>query len=80
MSLLPQSARGNFISLFKDTSIVTVVGVIDLTRAGMMVSQRYPSQLFLSYFLMAALFFVVCFTLSRLAKRLERRQHARYGM
>ncbi len=68
-----------FISMFKDTSIATTIGVIDLVKAGMMVSQKYPSQLFLSYFLMAALFFVICFALSRYAKRLEVRQQARYG-
>ena len=68
-----------FISMFKDTSIATTIGVIDLVKAGMMVSQKYPSQLFLSYFLMAALFFVICFLLSRYAKRLEVRQQLRYG-
>ena len=67
-----------FISMFKDTSIATTIGVIDLVKAGMMVSQKYPSQLFLSYFLMALLFFVICFALSRYAKRLEVRQQARY--
>ena len=68
-----------FISMFKDTSIATTIGVIDLVKAGMMVSQKYPDQLFLSYFLMAALFFVICFALSRYAKRLETRQQLKYG-
>ena len=68
-----------FISMFKDTSIATTIGVIDLVKAGMMVSQKYPSQLFLSYFLMAALFFVICFALSRYAKRLEVKEQLKYG-
>lgn len=67
-----------FISMFKDTSIATTIGVIDLTRAGLMYSQNYPSEFFLSYGLMAALFFVICFALSRFAKRLESRQQLRY--
>lgn len=68
-----------FISMFKDTSIASTIGVIDLVKAGMMFSQRYPSELFLSYFLMGLFFFVICFALSRYAKRLEIKQQARYG-
>ena len=68
-----------FISMFKDTSIATTIGLVDLTAAGLMLSQRYPSQLFFSYFLMALMFFVICFALSRYAKRLEVRQQARYA-
>lgn len=67
-----------FISMFKDTSIATTIGVIDLVKAGMMVSQRYPGQLFLTYFLMGAMFFVICFALSRWAKRLEEKGQTRY--
>lgn len=67
-----------FISMFKDTSIASTIGVIDLVKAGMMFSQKYPSELFLSYFLMGLFFFVICFALSRYAKRLEIRQQARY--
>lgn len=68
-----------FISMFKDTSIATTIGLIDLTRAGLMLSQKYPSQLFFSYFLMALMFFVICFALSRYAKRLEVKQQQKYG-
>lgn len=67
------------ISMFKDTSIATTIGLIDLTRAGLMLSQKYPSQLFFSYFLMALMFFVICFALSRYAKQLEIKQQLKYG-
>ena len=70
---------GFFISIFKDTSIVTMVGLIDLTYAGVMITQKHPSQMFETYFLMAVIFFVICFALSRLAKRLELRNAQRFG-
>lgn len=85
--VLPQMFRavmpsyaGFFISLFKDTSIVTLVGLIDLTTAGVMVSQRYPGQMFASYALMAVMFFVICLLLSVASKRIEARFRVRYGI
>lgn len=85
--VLPQMFRavlpsyvGFFISLFKDTSIVTMVGLIDLTYAGVMVSQRYPGQMFECYALMAVIFFVICLALSKFSKRIEGRFASKYGI
>ncbi len=79
--VLPQTLRmvlpslaGFFLSLFKDTSVITIVGVIDMTRAGLMISQREPRKLFFAYAMMALLFFLCCFVLSRLARKLEKHQ------
>lgn len=71
---------GFIISLFKDTSLVTIVGLIDLTYAGTMVSQRYPSDLFLCYGIMALMYFIVCFVLSKVASRLEKSAQEKYGV
>lgn len=85
--ILPQMFRavlpsyvGFFISLFKDTSIVTMVGLIDLTYAGVMVSQRYPGQMFECYALMAVIFFIICFALSKASKRIEEKLARKYGI
>lgn len=79
--ILPQTLRimlpsfvGFFISLFKDTSVVSVIGMIDLTESGLMLSQREPNKLIFSYVVMGSLYFICCFALSRIAKKMEIKQ------
>ncbi len=62
-----------FVSLFKDTSITYIIGVIELTQTGIIISQRQPDRMLAAYVSMAIGFWVVCFTMSRLARRLEKR-------
>jgi polar amino acid transport system permease protein len=78
--ILPQAFRmmipsfvSFFISLFKETSVTYIIGVIELTQTGIIVSQRQPDRMFASYVCMAVGFFIVCFSLSRIAKMLEKR-------
>ncbi|GBE05180.1 MAG TPA: amino acid ABC transporter permease [Nitrospirae bacterium] len=78
--ILPQAFRmmlpsfvSFFISLFKETSVIYIIGVIDLTQAGVIISQRQPDRMFASYLCMAIGFFVVCFSMSRVAKTLEKK-------
>lgn len=85
--IIPQMLRmmlpslvGFFISLFKDTSVVTIIGIIDLTHVGLMLSQRNPSFLLYSYLIMGLMFFVFCFALSRLAKKIEKKHKLAYGL
>lgn len=85
--IIPQTLRrmlpslvGFFISLFKDTSVVTIIGIIDLTHVGLMLSQRNPSFLLYSYLIMGLMFFVFCFALSRLARKIEQKHRATYGL
>jgi general L-amino acid transport system permease protein len=80
--ILPQALRStipamisHFISLFKDTSLIAVLGIADLLS----VARRAPSQLqFLgtqkeALLAAALLFWVVAFSMSRWSQRLERR-------
>ena len=83
--IFPQAIRktlpslfGFFISLFKDTSVVTIIGIIDLTHVGSMISQRNPSKLLFTYLMMGLLFFISCFGLSKLAKRIEAKHQEAY--
>ncbi|UCD34775.1 MAG: ABC transporter permease subunit [Nitrospiraceae bacterium] len=78
--ILPQAFRmmvpsfiSFFISLFKDTSTVFIIGVIELTQAGFIVSYREPDQMIAAYASIAAGFFLVCSGLSFVAGKLEKR-------
>jgi polar amino acid transport system permease protein len=78
--ILPQAFRimvpsfvSFFVSLFKDTSTTYIIGVIELTQTGIIVSQRQPDRIFAAYTMMGLGFWVVCFGMSRLAKILEQR-------
>ncbi len=62
-----------FISLFKETSVTYIIGVIELTQTGIIVSQRQPDRMFAAYICMAIGFFVICYSMSHLARRLEKR-------
>ncbi len=79
--VLPQALRavipalvGQFISLFKDTSLVAIVGLIELTGIANAVVQQ---QAFLGlqrevYLFIAAIYFVCAFSMSWASRRLER--------
>lgn len=62
-----------FISLFKDTSVTYVIGVIELTQTGIIVSQRQPDRMFAAYICMAIGYFIVCYGMSHLARMLEKK-------
>jgi polar amino acid transport system permease protein len=62
-----------FVSLFKDTSVTYIIGVIELTQTGVIISQRQPDRMYAAYLCVAIGFWVVCFSMSHIARRLERR-------
>jgi len=62
-----------FNSLFKNTSTVYIIGIVDLTRAGIIISQLKPNRIFAAYTCMAIGFWVVCYGLSLAARVLERK-------
>ena len=75
--ILPQAYRrmipaivSQFVSLFKDTSLIYVIGVIEFFRAATIINNRiYMSFEILSF--IAIVYFLCAFTLSQIANRLE---------
>jgi polar amino acid transport system permease protein len=61
------------VSLFKDTAVVYVLGVVDLMQAGLIASERKPSEMLVNYLMMGACFFVIGITISAIGHRIERR-------
>lgn len=77
--VMPQAMRivvppgiGFLIALVKDSSLVTVIGFIELTHAGTIVSNLTANPI-LTYSVVAAFYFVICFGISRLGRWYERR-------
>jgi polar amino acid transport system permease protein len=76
--VLPQAHRrmlptyaSYFTSLFKDSSVLYLLGLVDLMQTGLIVAERHPGQMLQAYLTVGSLFFIVCFTGSRLGKYLE---------
>ena len=71
--VLPQAMRiavppaiGFLIALIKDSSLVTVIGYVELTHAGTTIS-NLTAEPITTYSVVAALYFVICYGVSRLA-------------
>ena len=79
--ILPQALRlvipplvNTFIGFFKDTSLVLIIGIFDLLKAGVTavadpVWQGFGNEVFV---LLAAIYFVFCFAMSKYSRGLER--------
>ena len=77
--VLPQAIRlirpalvGQFILLIKDSSVVSAIGIFDLTRAGWIIVQNVPNGLVV-FSVIGIGYFVICYPLIYLARRSERR-------
>ena len=80
--VLPQAIRisiaptvGFLVQLVKNTSLTALIGFVELTRASQIISGATFAPLPV-YLTAAAIYFVICFSLSQLARMLERRFHA----
>ncbi|MBF6616078.1 MAG: amino acid ABC transporter permease [Candidimonas sp.] len=80
--ILPQAVRislpptvGFLVQLIKNTSIASIIGLVELTLAGKLVSNA-TFQPFIVFPVVAALYFVMCYPLSRFGFFLERKLHA----
>ena len=76
--VLPQALKimipafvGQFISLFKDTSLAYIVGVFELTTVAQTLNNRLMIYPFEIYTTIAVLYFLCCYSMSRFARRLE---------
>ena len=79
--ILPQALKvvipplvGIFISLFKDTSLVVIIGIFDLTQAAKVALSDAAWRGFSAeaYLFIALIYFVFCFSISRYSQALER--------
>lgn len=79
--VLPQAMRtaipptvGFFVILIKDSSLVSVLGFVELTRAAQIINNS-TFRSFTIFGTVAVLYFLLCFPISRLSRRLEARFH-----
>lgn len=77
--ILPQAARiavaptvGFLVQLIKGTSLASIIGFTEITRAGQIINNATFAP-FTVFSIVASLYFIICWPLSLLAKRLERR-------
>lgn len=77
--ILPQALQiatpptvGFLVQLLKGTSLASIIGFVELTRAAQVVNNS-TFRPFTVYAIVAALYFALCWPLSRFADRLERR-------
>ncbi len=82
--ILPQALRNmipsfvnQFVSLTKDTSLASIIGVNELTNTATQVNNRTMNAPFEIFITIAVLYFLVCWVLTATSRRLER-QLARY--
>lgn len=80
--IAPQALRvatpptvGFLVQLIKDTSLASTIGFIELTREGQATTAA-TFQPFAVYLTVAAIYFALCFPLTRLSRRLEGRLRA----
>jgi polar amino acid transport system permease protein len=77
--VIPQAFRvmvppgvGLLIGLIKDSSVISVISYLELTRVGQILTEKTFLS-FQVFGIVAALYFVMCYPLSRLALYVERR-------
>ena len=75
--IVPQSMQtilpplvGQYVLLIKDSSVVSVIGVVELTRVGWVTVNRIPEGLMV-FSLVGILYFAISYPLIRLSNRLE---------
>jgi polar amino acid transport system permease protein len=77
--ILPQAGKiavaptvGFLVLLLKSTSLASIIGFVEVTRAGQIIN-NVTFEPFAVFSLVAAIYFVLCWPLSRLSQRLEQR-------
>lgn len=85
--ILPQALKvvipplvGIFIALFKDTSLVVIIGIFDLTQAAKTAVADAAWRGFSAeaYLFIAFIYFIFCFSISRYSQSLEKRLRTGY--
>jgi polar amino acid transport system permease protein len=77
--ILPQAIRiatpptvGFMVQIIKNTSLASVVGFVELARSGQIINNSLFEP-FLIYAIIAAIYFALCYPVSRVSRRLEAR-------
>jgi len=77
--VVPQALRpilpplvGQYVLLIKDTAVVSVIGLTDVTRVGWLTVQRIPNGI-LVFGLVGLMYFLICYPLVWVSNRLEAR-------
>lgn len=77
--ILPQAVRiatpptvGFMVQIIKNTSLASVVGFVELARSGQIINNSLFEP-FLTYTIIAVIYFALCYPVSRLSRRLEMR-------
>lgn len=65
------SLVGQFVLLVKDSSVVSAIGLLDLTRSGWIMVQSVPNGM-LVFSVVGIGYFVICYPLLHLSRRLEK--------
>ena len=80
--ILPQAVRlaipptvGFMVQIVKNTSLASVIGFVELSRAGQIVNNS-TFEPFVVFSCVAAIYFALCYPLSLAARALERKSHA----
>ncbi len=73
MKLMIPPMGGVYVIIIKGTSVVSVIGIAELVRAGEHATQRHPRELMVIYGLTALMYFVYCYPVLRLARWAEGR-------
>lgn len=76
--VMPQATRmivpslvGQFVLLVKDSSVVSAIGLLDLTRSGWIIVQSVPNGL-LVFSVVGIGYFLICYPLLHLSRRMEK--------
>jgi polar amino acid transport system permease protein len=77
--ILPQAVRiatpptvGFMVQIIKNTSLASVVGFVELARAGQIINNSLFEP-FLTYSVIALIYFALCYPIARFSRRLEKR-------
>jgi polar amino acid transport system permease protein len=77
--ILPQAVRiatpptvGFMVQIIKNTSLASVVGFVELARAGQIINNSLFEP-FLTYSVIALIYFALCYPIARFSRRLEER-------
>jgi len=78
LPLIIPNAVGFFIALIKDSSLVSAIGFMELTRSSKLVIAR-TFQPFTVYAVVALIYFIVCYVMSKVSQKVEERFDILYG-